>query len=323
MNSVRVIKMNGNITGENDERVGLYVDDNNDAEHWIEMEFDGEIKYHEQDAYPDHPDDRTNEELKSVMQARKFARYHVYQERGYETLPPNERPERLILATLVVANLSTEAFEQQFGDLYQQLKSYSTDQEPVVDLPDGLSEDNYYLYAKELYLGFDDDALQSTLEAIDEASLEVILETVGNSDPAVDEALTALGINPVDAEPSDLSERWIEAISDVLVQWRIGESTHRQNAELDVDREPDVGIEIHPHDPGSIEEFQTYVVDHLRCQLRDAYVQTGQTPPEYAQIQGPGRDLFTMMYQKLSSMQNYHDPDAEIDWGLSEHLVDQ
>jgi len=36
--------MNGNITGENDERVGVYVYDENDIEHWIEIEFDGDIK---------------------------------------------------------------------------------------------------------------------------------------------------------------------------------------------------------------------------------------------------------------------------------------
>lgn len=306
------------IVGEDDSTIGVTVWDNEVVEHRIGMEFDGEIYAHNQDGYPDHPDDRTDPERKAVMQAREFARYHVYRERGYETLPPNENPDRLTLATLVVANLSTEAFERHFGDLYQQLKSCSTDQEPVVDLPEGLSEDNYYLYAKELYLGLDDESLQSTLEALDEASLDVVLESISTSPPAVDEALAALDITPVDADPSTLAERWIDAISDVLVQWRIGESTHRQNADLDVDRDPDVGIEVHPHNPGSIEEFQEYLVHHLRCQLRDAYVQTGQTPPEHARVQGPGRDLFTMMYQTVDSFQPYHDPDADIDWDALE-----
>ena len=315
--------MKAEIKKETDDGFGLSVVDNRGFEHKIGVCYDGEIDGHLQDAYPNHPDDRTDAELRAVMEAREFARYHVYRERGYETLPPNEQPERLMLATLVVANLSMEAFEHHFGDLYQQLKSYSTEQEPVVDLPEGLSEDNYYLYAKELYLGLDDGDVESILDDIDAASLEVIVETINNSDSRVDDVLATIGLEPVDSTPSTISERLISAVSGVLVQWRIGEATHRQNADLDIEREPDVGIEVHPHDPGSIEEFHAYIVDHLRCQLRDAYIQTGQTPPEYAQVQGPGRDLFTMMYQTVTALQPYHDPDATIDWNRAMQVAEQ
>jgi len=86
--------MRANITGENDERIGLYVYDSNDVEHWIEMEFDGEIKYHEQDGYPDDPHDRTLNERGRVLQARDFARHHVWQETEYEPFPVEKKPSR-------------------------------------------------------------------------------------------------------------------------------------------------------------------------------------------------------------------------------------
>lgn len=306
--------MEATIYGEDDLVTGVTVVDNANVEHDIQVKIEGDIYSHHQDGYPDHPDDRTDPERKAVMQAREFARYYVYRERGYETLPPNENPDCLTLAAFVVASLSSEQFERYFGDLYQQLKSESSDQEPVVDLPEGLSEENYYLYATELYLGLDRDDLQRILENLDEDRLDIVLEAITESSGEVDRALSALGAEPVDSSAAELGEAWIDAVSDVLVQWRIGEQTHRQNSDLELDREPDVGIEVHPHDPGSLAEFQSYLVRHLRCQIRDAYVQTGQRPPEYARVQGPGRDLFTMMYQTLDSFQPYHDPEAVVDW---------
>ena len=109
--------MNANITGENDERVGLYVTDNNDVEHWIEMEFDGEIKYHEQDGYPDDPDDRTGDGNEHVNQARRYAKYYVYQERGYDTLPWDLDYERFQTVQGTLEELSTGDIEEYFGDL--------------------------------------------------------------------------------------------------------------------------------------------------------------------------------------------------------------
>ncbi|AFO55274.1 hypothetical protein NJ7G_0018 [Natrinema sp. J7-2] len=306
--------MEATIYGEDDLVTGVTVVDNRDAEHDIQVEREGDIYSHHQDRYPDHPNDRTDPERKAVMQAREFARYYVYRERGYETLPPNENLDRLTLAAFVVASLSSEQCERYFGDLYRQLKSESTDQGPVVDLPEGLSEENYYLYATELYLGLDRDDLQESLENLDEDHLEIVLETIAEPSGEVDRAFSALGVEPVDRSAGELAEAWIDAVSDVLVQWRLGEQTHRQNGDFERDREPDVGKEVHPHDPGSLAEFQSYLVHHLRCQIRDAYVQTGQRPPTYARVQGPGRDLFTMLYQTLDSLQPYHDPDAAIDW---------
>ncbi|WP_239524460.1 hypothetical protein [Halogeometricum borinquense] len=83
--------MDAIITGES-ERIGLSVIDNNDVEHLIEMNESGEIKYHDQDGYPDDPCERARAENIHVNQARRFAKYWVYRKRGYDTASSAVRP---------------------------------------------------------------------------------------------------------------------------------------------------------------------------------------------------------------------------------------
>ncbi|PYZ02522.1 hypothetical protein C8039_18400, partial [Halogeometricum sp. wsp3] len=54
------------------------------ASHGIHVGFDGEVTYHEQDGYPDDPDKRTSEENEHVNQARRYAKYYVFAQRGYD-----------------------------------------------------------------------------------------------------------------------------------------------------------------------------------------------------------------------------------------------
>ena len=65
--------MRARITGENEERIGLYVYDNDGVEHWMEIGFDGQIKYHDPEQYASEPQDRTRKGGENIGQARRYA----------------------------------------------------------------------------------------------------------------------------------------------------------------------------------------------------------------------------------------------------------
>lgn len=153
--------MRAKITGENEERVGLYVYDNNDTEHWIEMEFNGEIKYSEQDGYPDTANERTSEQGEYVCQARRYAKYYVSQETDYDTLPWDWDPDRSETARQALMELSTAEIEQWFDDLFAQSLSHYADDSDVdigetarpYPLPtDKIGPEGAVLYKQEIYL---------------------------------------------------------------------------------------------------------------------------------------------------------------------------
>ena len=124
--------------GEDDGGIGLRIKDNNGVSHGISVNFEGEITYHEQDGYPDDPDERTEAGNEHVNQARRFARYWVYRKRGYDTLKPVQNPDRIAQAAVVLQLLSVDAVERLFGELYQQFRSASTDSDRPITLPDGV-----------------------------------------------------------------------------------------------------------------------------------------------------------------------------------------
>ncbi|QCW01824.1 hypothetical protein [Natrinema pallidum] len=320
--------MEATITGEDDIAVGLSVIDNNEEEHLIEMEMDGEIYHHNQDAYADHPDNRSPEGRKHVGQAARYAKYYVYRERGYNTLASSDSlqdPNRLITTAMVIHSLSADAFEHHFGDLYRQLKSHAGAGEPVVHVKDAVMEDAFMVYAKEIYLGLEDTDLAEVIETLStEDATDYLRDAVTLLE---DEETGAAGVldqlAPLAAEyglEDDLSEtlepeQCLDATPTVYPKWRIGTQIHEDPDQLpDIDREPDCCLDIVPYDPDSIEDLQEYIIQHITCQVRDCFVSIGVTPPEPFRVQGPGQDFITMQYQHFDYLQPYHDPDAEIDW---------
>ncbi|NGM71634.1 hypothetical protein G6M89_22080, partial [Natronolimnobius sp. AArcel1] len=148
--------MLGEIIEEKEEWIGVRVVDNNDEEHKIAIEHVGKIRGHGQDGYPDKAAKRTNEGNEYVEQARRFAQYYVYQERGYDTVPPRIHPERINAVRLAVAEMDLEEFEEYFGDLYQQLKSHHDDSyDPVIQPPADAQSEDLVLYRTNVYLGLD------------------------------------------------------------------------------------------------------------------------------------------------------------------------
>ena len=162
--------MNANITGENDERVGLYVDDNDDIEHWVEIEFDGEIKYHEQDGYPDEPLKRTNREDELFSQARRYAKRYVYQNTDYDTLDFHRNPDRIAATLMTIYNMDSEEFEQQFVEFYQQVRSHADDSvDRPVPIESQRPSGEPVIYKLDLYLDAEIEELRglSTFPTVD------------------------------------------------------------------------------------------------------------------------------------------------------------
>ncbi|QIB76578.1 hypothetical protein G3I44_18655 [Halogeometricum borinquense] len=111
--------MKATIYGEDEIVTGVEVIDNANIEHDIQVERDGSIYAHQQDGYPDIAANRTNEGNELVNQARRYARYHVYQERGYEAFPWDENLPQIETVGKAIEELSAEEFEQYFGEFYE------------------------------------------------------------------------------------------------------------------------------------------------------------------------------------------------------------
>ncbi len=143
------------ITGENDERIGVNLLDNNGAEHGIEMEFDGEIKHHQCDEYAARARERTSEENEHNNQARRFAKYYVFAERGYDTVEHVDNPTYIDAVRRAIGDLSDAEFERYFGALHKQLQSHQETVERPVDLPADVRSPDAVVYEQDIYLGID------------------------------------------------------------------------------------------------------------------------------------------------------------------------
>ena len=115
--------MDAEIKDEIEEGVGLVVNDNRGKEHRMVVGYGGEIKAHKTDEYPDPPD-RTFAEDESFSQARRFARWHVYREKDYDTVPNPDNPDRIAAVLMAVLDLEDEQFDECFGTLYEQMASH-------------------------------------------------------------------------------------------------------------------------------------------------------------------------------------------------------
>lgn len=153
--------MNAFLGDEDDNGVGLRVIDNNRVSHGIHVGFSGNITYHEQDGYPDDPDERTTSENNHVVQAQRYAKYHVATETEHNTIPWDLNPDRFETVREALDQLSDDEITDLFGDLLLQCLSHYTD-DPAVDtgdisrpvsLPTGMAgSDDAVMYRQEIYL---------------------------------------------------------------------------------------------------------------------------------------------------------------------------
>ncbi|ELY92379.1 hypothetical protein C483_07988 [Natrialba hulunbeirensis JCM 10989] len=269
--------------------------------------------YHQCEEYADKPKNRTAEENEHNNQARRFARYYVYEERGYETLSWEEHPDRLNTVRVALEELSPEEFDRLFGDFYQQVTSYfdgGTD--PVVDIPSNAEEPSEILYRKDIFLAVDPDkstGLERAAELAD--AYDIDLEQPPTRDTASWEAFTdaVAGHSEIDFGGS----LEIGAVSDLGMFYLDDDwNEHVVDGDAPVDRDPDARIELLPVEFSSPERCQEFLVHHLKCQIRDCFIGMGVEPPAEFRVLGPGRLYYTKRYGKLDMYEEYHTLEADV-----------
>lgn len=318
--------MKATIPGENDKGIGIDVVDNNSATHEITIKKDSnEIVFHQCEAYPDNPRDRTPEENEYNEQARKYARYYVYVERGYDTVPPAEHPERIDAVRLAIQRLSDDEFDALFGDLFRQMRSYHDyDTERPIPEPPNASEN--VLYRQNVYLGINPlnteiapeaDGIASVhdLNLSDEAILENSIEDLSDADVADWKAFAdELAILAEDKEVTLSEGVYLDAVSSLYATYLDdrGEQYTTEPEADPLDRNPDTLLELPPIDPRSRETFREYLDHHLKCQVRDCFVRMGVHPPDPFRVLGNGRLEAVAAYKLLDMYPEYYDPEEKI-----------
>lgn len=313
--------MEANITGESSERVGMNVTDNNCVEHLIEMEFDGEIKYHTNDIYPDHPSDRTLVENEHFNHAWRYAKWHVYRERGYDTLTPYENPDRIIAAMMVLSEMSSSRVESEFEPLLTQLQSHFDESEVSLPFEDAEPEDNI-LYRTDIFVQPDPTECEPPLldqfcEVTDSlpTSRTELLETLGDINPLttdLDDIQSDLFGGDIEVS-GDLPEFELEGVSELHYEYSADGETHFEWGDSPVDREPDARIELVPLDPSVFLSFDSFLVSHLGNQIRDCFLLMGCEPPDLFKQQGLGRHDASITQNLVDLYDEYYKPSAEID----------
>ncbi|RZH67398.1 hypothetical protein [Natrinema altunense] len=307
------------ITGESDELVGVNLRDNDGAEHVIEMAFDGKITAHQQDGYPDNPAERTEEENERVNQARRFAKYFVLAERGYDTVPAAENPIRINAVRKAIDEMSAEEFKRHFGDLYQQLAYEEGDgTSPAITVPGEATDPS--IFCQNIYLGVDPFETDIGGQLADEYGLAI-------DQPAADIDLTDVSADEIDtwaeyagefagrAEDADLDlseATYIDETSQLYVKYPNGPNLTAIDDHLEpAARDPDTVIELLPIDPQDLEYFKSFMDHYLRCQIRDSFVEMGVHPPEAFQVIGMGRFMSTWRYDNIEFYPQFHDPNTK------------
>lgn len=263
--------MKGSIEGGDSEGCGLEVVDNNGVEHWIEIKYaPNDISYHEQEGYPDDSNERTAEQTEHGHQAYRYAKWHVYRERGYNTLPRYENPDSIVGAMLALDTLSDDAFIEQFGDLIDRVRRHATG--GSVKLPfDDADPDAIVVYRQDIYL--QPDPLDETPPLVEQftdyfsdpsTTIQKLLGEDGESSERLVEILAG------EAEPAETLPAFdIEAVSDLhyLHSDGVTEQTHWSDQPLD--RDPDARIELLPVNPDVFPTHKQFLFSHLGNQVRD------------------------------------------------------
>ncbi|MDS0283961.1 hypothetical protein [Haloarcula onubensis] len=157
--------MNAKIDGkrENEKkkvRIGLRVEDNNAVVHGFELDIEGTVHIHDQDGYPDHPNNRTDQETEWFDQARDYAKWYVAQETEHDTAPWYLDTSQLKSISDAISRLSDGELKQHFGHYYRQLAGeYDGDitQPHPNPVPAGEAYNEYREYKLDIYLTDDGD----------------------------------------------------------------------------------------------------------------------------------------------------------------------
>ncbi|WP_408956884.1 hypothetical protein [Natrinema sp. 74] len=78
------------------------------------------------------------------------------------------------------------------------------------------------------------------------------------------------------------------------------------------DRKPDTRLE-HVVIDLDRDQFQDFLVYHLRCQIRDSYLARGEEPPNEYRVLGPGTDHMMVRCMNREYVPDYHNYNANIE----------
>lgn len=325
--------MEASIVGEDDKGVGVDIVDNDDEKHHVGMDLNGQIRFHDWDTYPEKPEERSSQQSELINQARRFAQYYVYCERGYDTVPSRIHPERINAVRLAVAQMDLEAFEANFGDLYQQLKSHhDEDYDRVVQLPADAQSEDLVLYRKNVYLGLDPLETEFEKEArtlaerygLDLTDRSPSDLTLGSLSPDELDSWSAysddLAAEATDAGVTLYDGLYIDGVSELHMAYLDHRGEEHVTTALEPEVEPDTRIELPPADPGTLEQFKAALEFNLICQIRDCFVRMGVQPPEEYQVLGLGTFEAAEKYETVDFYPEYHMPeDGDVFLGDTQH----
>lgn len=124
--------MKAKIAFENDEGIGVVLFDQEDNEHRIKMNWDGEVIVHQQDAYPHSEAERTEEQERIMRQVQERALFEAHHETDADVLDPDWVPMVLQQAADAVRVADRDDFVEWFRPLYDAVR----EPERFVDEPD-------------------------------------------------------------------------------------------------------------------------------------------------------------------------------------------
>ena len=314
--------MDATFEGEFEEGLAVSLVDNHGHDHLIVMDEEGEIIGHEADDYPDDPQNRSFNEDESFSQARRFARYHVYREKGYDTIAPPNNPDRIAAVLLTVLNSGSAEFDRHFQTLFEQVASHDfPDIDPPLDLPLNVYSQEALVYKQHVYLEEDLEAMQQELqrpaaEILNEDLVDELLNAGKPTPTAGVSGFTSAVQSLVDG-PSDEHGLTIEGVSGIDTMYYEDTNEDRTiKGDDPFDREPDATIELIP---ARFDEdvFGFYLCYNLLCQIRDCYIGMGVEPPAQYRVLGHGKYKYTGKYRHFDFYPDYWDHEAQISGYLS------
>ncbi len=324
--------MEAEIIGENEDGIGVDVIDNTGITHEISIEKGGwDIVYHQQDGYPDDPPKRTNREDEMVAQAREYAKWHVYREREYDTLPPRRNPDRIAATLATVREMDDAEFERHFGTLVQQFSSYGDDTvDRPIELEEAVPHNQTVIYKQDVYLDATIEDVRGYHEEFANGAESFATAVVGRLQEAgvfgtlgdrLGGFLESDGSADADSQSVEFSSPEYfrqfgpDHISEPYYMYHRGDQPDRTVGRVaNLDREPDTVIEMIPTAViDSLEIFRAFLVHHLLCQIRDTYIGMGVEPPVPFRMLGTGIHKYTLKYKHFEMYPEYFDTEADID----------
>ncbi|WP_253736710.1 hypothetical protein [Halohasta salina] len=285
------------------------------------MDETGDILYHQCEAYADDASKRTAEDNEHNNQARRYTRYYVFAERGYEAVDHTDNPAYIEAVRQAIDSLSPAEFEQFFGALHTQIRSHHDPVDRPVELPSAVRKPNGVVYEQDIYLGLDLSETSITDRARELAtaygiSLEDNTEVRPVSELSdadldrwqsfSDDFHEDPGVDPRD---TDLT---VSAVSGIHVGYPNRQGRHEVAAADDpFDRQADTRLELLPYAPASLAAFRGFLDYHLRCQIRDCFVKMGVVPPEPYRRLGFGKFREARRYDRFSMYPELHTRDGD------------